>query len=321
MVPIYATLSTYSLVYYQRYIYFELIRNCYEAFAIASFFTLLSNYIAPNLHSQKQYFRKVQPKPWKFPLNWAKIPRSGLTWFNIIYAGIFQFCFTRPLLTIIASIAQSQKIFCDKSTKPEYAHLWIAILQGICVVFVMYCLVQFYAQIKEDIVQHRPLLKILCVKLVLFLVFWQVWLLGLLSRKGGPLQPNQNIVGPDIHVGIPCILVGFEMTVLAILHHKAFPYKPYKLDSLNSDPDGLVGYSHGPTIAILDAVNPWDYIKAMARGCRWLFCGVHDRENDPSYRDECSNPIAKIRTGAYTDPGPFTGTRAYRVNRTRHTWG
>lgn len=95
MIPIYAVVSFLSYLYYHHAIYFELLRDCYEAFAIASFFTLMCHYIAPNLHEQKEYFRNVQPKNWVWPLNWMqkctggenkgflRRPRSGLTWFNV----------------------------------------------------------------------------------------------------------------------------------------------------------------------------------------------------------------------------------------------
>ena len=96
MVPIYSVVSVLSYLYYWHAIYFEVIRDCYEAFAIASFFFLLCNYIAPNLHAQKDYFRQLQPKGWPWPARYYKYcwgprkgekmfrkPRSGLTWFNV----------------------------------------------------------------------------------------------------------------------------------------------------------------------------------------------------------------------------------------------
>lgn len=94
MVPIYATVSFLSYLFYRHALYFEVIRDCYEAFAIASFFALLCHYTAPNLHSQKDYFRTLKPKDWVLPVNWFKrccggergiwrTPRSGLTWFNV----------------------------------------------------------------------------------------------------------------------------------------------------------------------------------------------------------------------------------------------
>ena len=101
MIPIYAVVSFLSYLYYKHAVYFELLRDCYEAFAIASFFTLMCHYIAPNLHAQKEYFRNIQPKNWVWPLNWMqkctggenkgflRRPRSGLTWFNVCPVPIF----------------------------------------------------------------------------------------------------------------------------------------------------------------------------------------------------------------------------------------
>ena len=95
MIPIYAVVSFLSYLYYKKAIYFELLRDCYEAFAIASFFTLMCHYIAPNLHDQKEYFRNVAAKNWVWPVTWMqkctggenngwlRKPRSGLTWFNV----------------------------------------------------------------------------------------------------------------------------------------------------------------------------------------------------------------------------------------------
>ena len=95
MVPIYAVVSFLSYKYYLHAIYFDVVRDCYEAFAIASFFSLLCHYVAPNLHDQKEYFRQMTPVyGWVLPLSWLKkctggergifrTPRNGLTWFNV----------------------------------------------------------------------------------------------------------------------------------------------------------------------------------------------------------------------------------------------
>ena len=94
MVPIYSIVSFLSYLFYTHAVYFAVIRDCYEAFAIASFFTLLCSYIAPDLRNQKDYFRGIHPRDWVLPVSWFKrcyggdkgvwrTPRSGLTWFNV----------------------------------------------------------------------------------------------------------------------------------------------------------------------------------------------------------------------------------------------
>jgi hypothetical protein len=56
MIPIYSILSFFSLIVTEQAVYLEVLRSGYEAYVIASFFTLLCHYIAPNLHEQKEYF-------------------------------------------------------------------------------------------------------------------------------------------------------------------------------------------------------------------------------------------------------------------------
>ena len=155
MVPIYALVSFLSYVFYQHAVYFEVLRDCYEAFAIASFFALLCSYIAPDLHNQKHYFRSVTPKPWVWPVTWFqkcgggrdkgiwRIPRSGLTWFNVfsksnaiaqlgytdtmqvIWFGVFQYCFVRVFMTVVAVISQAAGRYCLESLNPAFAHIWV----------------------------------------------------------------------------------------------------------------------------------------------------------------------------------------------------
>ena len=100
MVPVYSVVSFLSYWDYRQYVYFEVIRECYEAFAIASFFWLMCHFVAPDLRSQKDYFRELDPlKDWLWPVPWmrpccggqrgcTRVPRSGLTWFNVRYAGL-----------------------------------------------------------------------------------------------------------------------------------------------------------------------------------------------------------------------------------------
>ena len=95
MVPIYALVSYLSIVFYYHSVYYEVLRDCYEAFAIAAFFQLLCAYVGDDIHEQKEYFRKIKPKPWIWPMKYfqkctggehgaLRTPRSGLTWFNVI---------------------------------------------------------------------------------------------------------------------------------------------------------------------------------------------------------------------------------------------
>lgn len=138
MVPIYAASNFLQMKFYHHAVYYSVISDCYEAFAISSFFALMCQYIAPDLHSQKQFFRQLQPiRPWVLPLNWFKkccggergcwrTPQSGLTWFNIIWIGIYHYCFIRVAMTITAVVTQHFKRYCESSNSPYFAHVWVS---------------------------------------------------------------------------------------------------------------------------------------------------------------------------------------------------
>ncbi|KAF1972380.1 DUF300-domain-containing protein [Bimuria novae-zelandiae CBS 107.79] len=321
MIPIYAVVSFLSYLYYHKAVYLEVLRDCYEAFAIASFFTLMCHYIAPNLHEQKEYFRNVQPKNWVWPLSWMqkctggedkgwlRRPRSGLTWFNVVWLCIFQYCFIRPFFTVVAVVTQHYSRYCQSSKDPRFAYIWVAGFEAVSVTIAMYCLIQFYIQLKEDLAPHRPFMKVLCIKLVIFFCFWQSWIISLLTADSGPLKATKQIAGPDLRIGIPSMLTCVEMSIFAILHLFAFPWKPYDLKQRHEPlpqageervPEGPKTYAHGPARALVSTFNPWDIVKACGRGFRWLFVGARHRKNDPSYQTKL-DPLRQD-TGYHSGP-------------------
>ncbi|RMZ78652.1 hypothetical protein DV738_g3720, partial [Chaetothyriales sp. CBS 135597] len=314
MVPIYSAVSLLSYYYYKHSVYFEVMRDCYEAFAIASFFSLMCAYLAPDLHSQKEYFRNITPMNWVWPITWLqrctggehagpwRVPGSGLTWFNIIWVSIFQYCFIRLAMTIVSVVTQAMGLYCLESLKPEFAHIWVIVIESISVTIAMYCVVQFYMQVHKDILQHKPLLKVLAIKLVIFLSFWQTTILSILTSSGA-IKATKRIQTPDIKVGIPSMLLCIEMALFAIFHIWAFDFSPYRIGSKAK----VSGYQGGflGIRALIDSINPWDIVKACARGAKWLFSGRKTRHNDVSYdmsRRQATHPDDPKLDGAAPKP-------------------
>lgn len=96
------------------------------------------------------------------------------------------------------------------------------------------------------------------------------------------------------------------MAVFALFHLWAFPWKVY--DVKRSEivaSESVPGFSLDPktayrggwlgTNALLDAFNPWDLVKAIGRGFKWILIGHRKREQDVSYlnptRDTGLEPI------------------------------
>ncbi|KAE8354281.1 organic solute transporter Ostalpha-domain-containing protein [Aspergillus coremiiformis] len=301
MVPVYSLVAWLSIFFYRKSVYFSVIGDCYEAFTISAFFALLCHYIAPDLRTQKEYFRGIEPKPWIWPLTWLqrccggqrglwRTPRSGLTWFNIVWVSVFQYCLLRVLMTIVAVVSQHLNVYCEESLNPAFSHIWCMAIECIAVTIAMYCLVQFYVQIKDDISQYSPFLKILSIKLVIFLSFWQTICINFLL-SAGVIKPTKTIAEQDLKVGLPNLLISVEMAIFGFLHLWAFSWKPYSIGNTAVEVTDFFGngkatYQGGRwgLKALADCLNPWDLVKAISRSIRWLFVGRKKRMLDPSYR-------------------------------------
>jgi hypothetical protein len=155
---------------------------------------------------------------------------------------------------------------------PAFAHVWCITLNCIAVTVAMYMLIAFFMNIKNRIADKRPMMKFLCIKLVIFLSFWQMIVCSLLSSLD-IIKPSRIISEGDIAIGFNALLVCFEMIIFSIFHLFAFPAKPYMAKN-----EGELLYCHRPprtrvARAILDAFNPFDVVKAFARGIKWMFVG------------------------------------------------
>ncbi|KAL8716395.1 MAG: hypothetical protein Q9220_000302 [cf. Caloplaca sp. 1 TL-2023] len=166
----------------------------------------------------------------------------------------------------------------------------------------MYCLIQFYVQLKHDLAEHGPLVKVAAIKLVIFLSFWQNILISFLTSTGA-IKASGRFQDPDIRIGIPALLLCIEMAIFSVFHLFAFPWQVYDIrrsaivaseSAPGFLPDPKTAYLGGPlgTRALLDAFNPWDLVKAVGRGFRWFAVGRRTREQDISYQaHKISRPV------------------------------
>ena len=226
-------------------------------------------------------------------------------------------------MTFVAVITEAAGIYCLESLSPAFAHVWVRrfpchfpllsppdhyintrllqvmVIEGVCVSIAMYCIIQFYMQTKNDLAEHRPLLKVAAIKLVIFLSFWQTLLISFLTSSGA-IKPNKNIQTPDIKVGIPAMLLCIEMAIFSVFHLWAFPWQVYDIrrsQIIASEsapgflPDPKTAYQGGPLglKALAEAFNPWDIIKNVGRAFRWFLVGRKVRHQDISYKASSNN--------------------------------
>lgn len=227
MVPIYAIVSLLSYIFYHQAIYYQTIRDCYEAVVITSFFYLLLQYVGDTPAEQHEVFRMVKLKKWFWPLGFWKYRPTGLHFLWLMKICILQYAIVRPVCTLVAVGLQPFGLYCLESWEPWFGHIYITILISISVTVAMYCIIQFYMPIQEELKPYSPVLKFLAVKSVVFLTFWQDSFLSILVYFGA-IKQSEYMTAADIQVGINALLETFEMCIFGFLHIKAFTYVVYR---------------------------------------------------------------------------------------------
>lgn len=254
MVPIYAIISFASYLFWNNAIPLILIRDGYEAIVLTGFFYLLLNYISNNPDEQRLVFLKhgisqrtdrelikagKKPTQWMWPCGFIKSkPADGLYFLQLMKWGILQYCVIRPLTTLAAVVLDYMGLYCEHSWYPAWGHLHIVLIVSISVTIAMYCLIQIYMPVSEQLAPHKPLLKLFAVKAVVFLTFWQASLLSVLSMFG-VVEDGAYMTAENINIGIGALLQTFEMMLFAFLHVKAFSYKPYVTVTSSSAHDSV----------------------------------------------------------------------------------
>ncbi|MEE6461351.1 hypothetical protein FKM82_001265 [Ascaphus truei] len=143
--------------------------------------------------------------------------------------GVLQYTVVRPVTTIIALICQLTGVYGEGDFNLKNAWTYLVIINNVSQLFAMYCLVLFYKVLKEELNPIQPVGKFLCVKMVVFVSFWQAVLFALLVKIGIISESNtwewKNV--KDVATGLQDFTICVEMFLAAIAHHFSFSYKPY----------------------------------------------------------------------------------------------
>jgi len=121
--------------------------------------------------------------------------------------------------------------------KPNAGFIYCAIINNFAQIWAMYCLIMFYHACAAELKPLRPLPKFLCIKMVVFLSFWQGIIMGGLGY-GGYLNANvaawvgyaHNAAGvEELGAGLQDFLICIEMFLASIGHFYAFSHEDFKL--------------------------------------------------------------------------------------------
>jgi len=235
IVPIYSLCSWLSLFWFgtsdDYYVYFNAVRDCYEAFVIYSFLSLCYD---GYLGGESNITNEIQGKPMHTSYMMCncclKEKQYDLRFLRFCKRATLQFCFLKPPMAIITIILASKGLYSEGNWNPTQGYLYLVIIYNISVSLALYALVAFYAATADILRPYDPILKFMCVKSVVFLSFWQGVALAILEAAGTISEEKvdgKTLTEGAIAAGYQNFLICCEMLLAAIMLRFAFPHKIY----------------------------------------------------------------------------------------------
>ncbi|XP_040212632.1 transmembrane protein 184A isoform X1 [Rana temporaria] len=241
IVPIYSFDSWLSLLLIgndQYYVYFDSVRDCYEAFVIYSFLSLCFEYLG----GESSIMVEIRGKPIKSSCYYGTCCLQGVSYsigfLRFCKQATLQFCIVKPIMAVVTIILQAFGKYHDGDFNVQSGYLYITIVYNISVSLALYALFLFYFATKELLNPFEPVLKFLTIKAVIFLSFWQGMLLAILERAGAIPEVqiiHGNTVGAGtVAAGYQNFIICIEMLFAAIALRYAFTCQVYREKKENS---------------------------------------------------------------------------------------
>jgi len=231
MVPIYSIDSWLSLRWINFAIYFDIARDCYEAYVIYQFFSLLTSYIEGS--QPGILFKILEDKPSvKFPFPFCCFPsfKPSPLFFVVTKQCILQYVVIKPVTAIIAACLEATGNYHEGNFLPWYGYVYVTFLALGSVLLSMYFLVWFYITTEEDLRMYSPVAKFICLKAILFFSFWQSVAIAVLAYFH--LIPDSVGHWKQEHIarGLQDFIICIEMFILSVAHGYVFSHKRYEID-------------------------------------------------------------------------------------------
>jgi len=228
MVPIYSIDSYLAIRFTDYAIYFDTLREWYEAYAIYNFMALVMRYL--QLNYDMRYILEYKPAQRHLP-PFCCLPSfpTGVAFINSCKNGVLQYSFVRTLTTMLAFVTQMFGRYGEGQFNFYYSYPYLVIVNNISQIWAMYCLILFYHVMRVELRPMNPLAKFAAIKLAVFMTFWQSVLINVLVYfevlvpKPEWAWKNEK----DLMTGLQDFMIVIEMFCLSLMHHYAFPVAPF----------------------------------------------------------------------------------------------
>ncbi|XP_054154179.1 transmembrane protein 184B-like [Oppia nitens] len=263
IVPIYALDSWLSLLFFKDnyYVYFDSVRDWYEAFVIYNFLSLCYEYLG----GEGNIMTEIRGKPIRSSWWFGTCCLSGRTYsigfLRFCKQATLQFCAVKPMMSIITLILQAFGKYKDGDWSANSGYLYITMIYNISVSLALYGLVLFYHATRDLLSPYDPVWKFFTVKSVIFLSFWQGVILAIFE-KASLISPVTTFEGEranagTVSAGYQNFLICVEMFFAALALRYAFPYQIYS-SGCSTDSQGRSVTMQSISSSLKETMNPRD---------------------------------------------------------------
>ncbi|CBI27785.3 unnamed protein product, partial [Vitis vinifera] len=238
MVPVYACQSIISLWNSRLSLACDILRSCYEAFALYSFGSYLvaclgGEEVVIELlenESRKQLSKPLlegeDEKQWlqeKSLRNFFMRPCVlGKDLLRIEKSGLVQYMILKTVCAFLAFVLELFGVYGDGEFKWRYGYPYMAVVLNFSQMWALFCLVQFYNVTHGRLQSIKPLAKFISFKAIVFATWWQGVGIALLCSLG--VWPKQG----KFQTGLQDFLICIEMAIAAVAHVFVFSAEPYR---------------------------------------------------------------------------------------------
>ncbi|OII75905.1 hypothetical protein cand_002360 [Cryptosporidium andersoni] len=153
--------------------------------------------------------------------NCCRYYKEVIRFYTFIKLGVLQFVIIKPTVTLSALYLESIGKYGAGSFSLYTGFPYIAFLNSVSVSLTIYSLFLLYISVYEKLKPMKPILKFLCIKLIVFVSSWQSLIISLLSTVNIlPLEPIKALF-------INNWLLTLEMSIFAVIYGFAFSYKDF----------------------------------------------------------------------------------------------
>ncbi|KAJ8915760.1 hypothetical protein NQ315_004572 [Exocentrus adspersus] len=279
IVPIYATYSWISLLFFNSesyYVYFFTVRDCYEAFVIYNFLSLCYEYLG----GEGNIMSEIRGKPIRSSCWYGTCCLNGKTYtigfLRFCKQATLQFCLVKPLMAFVIIFLQAFGHYRDGDWSPDGGYIYITIIYNISVSLALYGLFLFYFATRDLLTPFEPVLKFCTVKSGKFthqslvngladsLIFGSYFLgVGLaILEKADVISPIIDSNGTrtsagTVSAGYQNFLICIEMFCAAVALRYAFPYRIYSQGCV-TDSRGRSVTMQSISSSLKETMNPKD---------------------------------------------------------------